>query len=123
MRAREFITEVKKGKLTKRQQQSSKGIHKYRDAEKANTDYVGFKLGQAVAMADGHTPFEIDAVSWHGKSKTAHPYTQEEADMLKQAYKAVGAAYQDLNHGNMNSEELDTINTHGPVPDRKKLTK
>lgn len=123
MRAKEFIVEVKKGKLTKRQQQSSKGIHKYRDAKKANTDYVGFKLGQAVAMADGHTPFEIDAVSWHGKSKTAHPYTQEEAEMLKQAYKAVGAAYQDLNHGDLDSDELDTINTHGPVPDRKKLTK
>jgi hypothetical protein len=75
-------------------------------------------------MADGSgKPLDMDAKSWVGKRKTVHPYSQVEADMLKQAYKAVGADWEDLNHGDMNSEELDSTNTHGPVPDRKKLKK
>lgn len=124
MRAKEFIVEKKEGKLTKRQQQSSRGIHRYGDSEHVSADYTSWKLGQAVAMADGGTnELDIDAKSWAGKRKTAHPYSQVEADMLKQAYKAVGAAWEDLNHGDLDSEELDTINKFGPVPDRKKLTK
>jgi hypothetical protein len=40
--------------------------------------------------------------------------------MLKQAYKAVGATYQDLNHGDMESKELGTVNTTSPVAKPKK---
>jgi hypothetical protein len=43
--------------------------------------------------------------------------------MLKAAYKAAGASYEDMNHGDMNSDELDSTNIYGPVPDRNKLTK
>ena len=124
MRAKEFIVEKKEGKLTKRQQQPSRGIHRYGDGEHISGDYTAWKLGQAVALADGSgKELDIDAKSWAGKRKTAHPYSQVEADMLKQAYKAVGADWQDMNHGNMNSEELDTTNKYGPVPDRKTLRK
>ena len=124
MRAKEFIAERKEGKLTKRQQQPSRGIHRYGDSEKVSGDYTAWKMGQAVAMADGSSKaLDIDAKSWVGKRKTAHPYTQEEANMLKQAYKAVGANWEDLNHGDMDSCELDTTNKYGPVPDRNKLTK
>jgi hypothetical protein len=122
MRAKEFISEAG-SRLTKRQQQSSKGIHRYHDAQKADSTYVGFRLGQAVAMANGVDPIDYDAISWAGKNKTAHPYTEEEAEMLKQAYKAVGASWEDLNHGDLESKELDSINKFGPVPDRKKLKK
>lgn len=124
MRAKEFIAERKEGRLTKRQQKPSRGIHRYGDSEKVSGDYTAWKMGQAVAMADGSSKaLDIDAKSWAGKRKTAHPYSQVEADMLKQAYKAVGADYEDLNHGDLDSEELDTTNKYGPVPDRNKLTK
>jgi hypothetical protein len=124
MRAKDFIFEKKEGKLSKRQQQPTRGVHRYGDSEHVSGDYTAFKLGQAVAMADGSgKPLDMDAKSWVGKRKTVHPYSQVEADMLKQAYKAVGADWEDLNHGDMNSEELDSTNTHGPVPDRKKLKK
>lgn len=124
MRAKDFIVEKKEGKLTKRQQKPTRGVHRYGDSEHISGDYTAWKMGQAVAMADGSTnALDIDAKSWAGKRKTAHPYTQEEADMLKQAYKAVGADWQDLNHGDLRSEELDTTNKYGPVPDRKKLKK
>lgn len=124
MRSKEFIVEKKNGKLTKRQQQPSRGIHRYGDSEHVSGDYTAWKMGQAVAMADGSSKnLDIDAKSWVGKRKTAHPYSQVEADMLKQAYKAVGADWEDLNHGDLKSEELDSTNKYGPVPDRNKLTK
>lgn len=124
MRAKDFIVEKKEGKLSKRQQQPTRGMHRYGDSEHVSGDYTAWKMGQAVAMADGSSnALDIDAKSWVGKRKTAHPYSQVEADMLKQAYKAVGADYQDLNHGDMDSEELDSTNKYGPVPDRKKLKK
>ena len=116
MRANEFITESSKGKISKRAQQSSRGINVYGDSEKMNADYTAFKLGQALAMADGSgAPLTMDAKSWYGKSKTAQPYTKEEQDMLKQAYKAVGATYTDINHGDMRSMELDSTNKNSPV--------
>ncbi len=123
MRAKEFVAERKNGRLTKRQQKSTRGLHRYSDAEKADSGYVSFRVGMAAAMSDGKNKLDIDSKSWAGKKKTAHPYTQIEADMLKAAYKAAGANYEDLNHGDLNSEELDTTNKYGPVPDRKKLTK
>lgn len=124
MRAKDFIVEKKEGKLTKRQQKPTRGVHRYGDSEHISGDYTAWKMGQAVAMADGSSnTLDIDAKSWAGKRKTAHPYSQVEADMLKQAYKAVGADYEDLNHGDLDSEELDSTNKFGPVPDRKKLTK
>ena len=120
MRAKDFITEKKQAKITKRQSQSSRGINIYGDAEKANSDYVAFKLGQAMASTDGKTAPEIDAKSWHGKKKTVHPYTQVEQEMFRLAAKAVGANYTDLNHGDMESKELDTINTVSAVAKPKR---
>ena len=115
MRAQEFISEMKVGKITKRQQQSSRGINTYGDSEHVSGDYTSFKLGQALAMADGKGKIDIDGKSWYGKKKTAHPYTQVEQDMLKDAYKAVGADYTDLNHGDMSSKELEGTHTVSPV--------
>jgi hypothetical protein len=122
MRASEFITEVRQPKPTKRQKQSSRGMNIYGDAEKANSDYVAFKLGQAMAGTDGSYVPEIDAKSWHGKKKTIHPYTEIEQQMFEKAAKAVGANYTDLNNGNMNSMELETTNKVSPVaaPKRNK---
>ena len=115
MRAREFITEKKNGRITKRQVQSTRGVNTYGDSERVSGDYTSYRLGMAVAGADGKTPVNIDSKSWAGKKKTAHPYSQIEQDMLKDAYKAVGAEYTDLNHGDMNSDELDGTNTVSPV--------
>lgn len=117
MRAKEFIQEAKssQSKITKRQQQSTAGLNTYSDGERWNSDYVAYRLGMAVASTDGTNTPNMDAKSWIGKSKSTHPYTQEEQEMLKKAYKAVGANYQDLNHGDIKSQELDTINNSSPV--------
>lgn len=123
MRAREFINETSTGKIPKRTQNPSKGLITYSDAERWNTDYVQYRLGMAVAMSDGHNSVDIDAKSWFGKSKTAAPYTPQEDEMMVQALKAVGAKFQDLNKGDMDSEELDSTNTVSPVADWQKTSK
>ena len=122
MRAREFIQEGKstQAKITKRQVQSTRGLNTYSDAEMWNSDYVAYRLGMAVAGTDGIIEPEMDAKSWIGKSKSTHPYTEEEQEMLKKAYKVVGAKYQDVNKGNMKSMELDTTNKVSPVAKIKK---
>ena len=115
MKVYDVISEATSAKITKRQSQSSRGISTYSDAEKANSDYVAFKLGQAMAATDGKTVPEIDAKSWYGKKKTVHPYTEVENEMFKKAAKAVGANYDDVNHGDMQSKELDSTNKTSPV--------
>jgi hypothetical protein len=117
MRAREFIKEATKSKISKRQQQSTRGVITFADAERWNADYVAYRLGMAVACTDGTTAPNIDAKSWIGKSKAVFPYSQVEKDMLDQAFKAVGASVQDLNGGDMESKELDSTNTVSPVAD------
>ena len=115
MKILDIITERKDGKLTKRQQQSTTGVNTYSDAEKASGDYTAYRLGMAVAGANGKDPIEMNGKSWAGKTKTTHPYSKQEQEMLKQAYKVVGAKYKDLNKGDMESQELDGTYTVSPV--------
>jgi len=112
MRATEFISETKMGKISPQQQQATRGLNifsKKIDAYDRNYDLN--RLMMAVASSDGINPIEMPAESWVGKHNTAHPYTKEEQDMLKLAYKAAGLEYIDLNNGNLDSEELSDTNT------------
>ncbi len=122
MKVYEIITEakIKQAKMTKRQNKSTRGVHTFGDAERANSDYVQFRVGMAAAATDGKTKPDIDAKSWIGKRKAAFPYTKEVADILKMAYQAAGANYEDLNHGDLNSEELETTNKQSPVASKKR---
>lgn len=115
MRAREFIQESENAKITKRKQFGTRGLNTFSDGEHWNTDYTLNRVMMAVASTDGTFVPEIDEKSWVGKTKTAHPYTKEEQAMLKMAYKAAGADYQDLNHGDMDSEEPPGGNVKSPV--------
>lgn len=120
MKVYEIITEVRQPKPTKRQAQSARGLSRYGDAERANSDYVAFKLGQAMACTDGTSKPDIDPKSWHGKKKTIHPYTEVENEMFKQAAKVVGANYEDLTGNDIRSLELDTVNKVSPVAKPKR---
>lgn len=115
MRYKEFIVEKTVGKIKKRQQQSTRGLNIYRDGERANSDYTEYRLGLALACSNGKDPIDVDAKSWYGKRKVALPYTDEEQEMLKQAYEVVGASWEDLNHGDLDSEELKSTNTVSPI--------
>ncbi len=120
MKIQEIISESTQKKITKRQQQSTAGLNTYGDSERMSGDYTAYRLGMAVAGTDGTNDPNMDAKSWVGKNKTTHPYTKQEQEMLKKAYKAVGATYQDVNHGDMQSKELDSTNKTSPVAAQKK---
>jgi hypothetical protein len=114
MRAREFVTE-RKGQITKRQQFGTVGLHLFGDGRRQNSTYTLNRLMMAAAMTDGTVEPDLDEESWIGKARSAHPYTQEEADILKMAYRAVGATYKDLNRGDLESEEPPGGNDRSPI--------
>jgi hypothetical protein len=115
MRAREFITE-RDGVIGKRRQAATVGLNLFSDGERTSSSYTLNRVMMAAAMADGSgRPLDIDEKSWVGKQRSAHPYTKVEQEMLKQAYKAAGAVYTDLNSGDLDSEEVLSTNTQSPV--------
>ena len=110
------MLEARRGKLTKRNQFATVGLNTFHDSQRSNSDYTLNRVMMAVAMADGSaTPIDMDAYSWAGKERTAHPYTEIEQNMLKQAFKAAGAEWRDLNKGDFDSEEHPGVNNISPV--------
>lgn len=121
MKILEIITEAVQGKMNKKVQDATTGVHTFGDAERANSDYVAYRLSMAAASTDGKkVKPTMDRKSWIGKRKSAHPYTKEEADILKMAYKAAGASYKDLNKGDMRSREADDVNKVSSVAPKKR---
>jgi hypothetical protein len=115
MRAIEFILETSRGKMTARQQQSTRGVHKFSDAEHWNSDYKMYRMGLALACTDGTNMPDVDFESFVGRWKMAYPYSDVEVDMLKKAYQATKTEYVDINKGDMKSKELKNTNTVSPV--------
>ena len=115
MRAREFVAEAKVGPVGKRRSAATRGLHKFRDETFADRIYELNRVMMAVASTDGTFVPDIDQESWSGRHDIAAPYTKEEADMLKQAFKATGSWNQDLNHGDMESQEVPSTNKQSPV--------
>ena len=115
MRATEFIAEDKVGKMGKRLNQATVGMNKFRDAQFADRVYELNRIMMAVASTDGTFVPELDSESWAGRNNIAAPYTPEEQDMMKMAYKAVGSHHEDLNKGDLRSQEHPAVNTASPV--------
>lgn len=119
MKIKDIITETK-GELKKGQRFAMRGLNRFADGKKWNGDYTLYRLGLALAATDGKTMPAVDEESWIGKWKAAAPYTKEEQDMLRLAYKEVHAEYEDINHGDLRSQEGPTIHKESPVPQPKK---
>lgn len=119
MKIRDIISETR-GTLKDRQRKATRGLNKFSDGKKWNGDYTLYRLGLALASTDGKTVPDVDEESWVGKWKIAAPYTQQEQDMLDVAYKTVGANIEDINHGDLRSQEGPTINRASPVASNKK---
>lgn len=116
MRAYEFLNESGPGKIGRRKQESTRGLHKFRDHNYSDKTYELNRVMMATAATDGTFVPEIDRESWIGRNNIAAPYTKQEQDMLIAAYKAVGSAYKDINNGDLRSKELDEIvNKQSPV--------
>lgn len=116
MRAYEFIAEArKKGKISKRFHMASRGIMKFVDPTFADRIYELNRVMMAAASSDGKSPLVIDSESWVGRYDLAFPYTKEEQEMLKQAYKAIGSKWEDLNNNDLRSQELKSTNIQSPI--------
>jgi hypothetical protein len=115
MRATEFVSESKIGKIGKRKQFATKGLHKFRDENAADRVYELNRIMMAAASTDGTFVPEMDSESWSGRYNVATPYTQEEQNMLMMAYKAAGSDFHDINKGDLKSQELPDTNTHSTV--------
>jgi hypothetical protein len=115
MRANEFVSESKIGKIGNRKQMATKGLHKFRDENAADRIYELNRIMMAAASTDGTFIPDIDSESWAGRYDVAAPYTQQESDMLMMAYKAAGSDYHDLNKGDLDSKEVAGTNTQSTV--------
>jgi hypothetical protein len=119
MKIKDIIVETK-GELKKRQRFAMRGLNKFTDGKKWNSDYTLYRLGLALASTDGKYMPEVDEESWIGKWKVTAPYSKAEQEMLKLAYKTVHADHEDLNKGDMRSQEGPTVNKSSVVPGKKK---
>ena len=116
MRASEFIAEGQKiGRLSKTKSFATVGLHKFVDPNRADRTYELNRVMMAAASTDGTFVPDIDGESWAGRYDIAAPYTEEEHDMLKMAYKAIGSEFQDLNKGDLRSQEIPSTSTMSPV--------
>jgi hypothetical protein len=115
MRANEFVTEAKVGRLSKTKQFATVGLHKFRDESFADRFYELERVMRAAAATDGTFVPNIDQESWAGRHNIAVPYTAAEANMLKKAYQATGSWHRDLNHNDLRSQEIPSTNKISPV--------
>lgn len=119
MKIKDIIVETK-GELKKRQRFAMRGLNKFTDGKKWNSDYTLYRLGLALASTDGKYMPEVDEESWIGKWKVTAPYSKAEQEMLKLAYKTVHADHEDMNKGDMRSQEGPTVNKSSVIPAKKK---
>jgi hypothetical protein len=115
MRAHEFLIEKQVGKIGQRRSQSTVGLNKFRDKDLADRVYELNRVMMAAASTDGTFVPDMDHESWAGRYNVAMPYTEVEQDMLEKAFQAVGSDFEDLNHGDLKSKELDSTNKRSPV--------
>lgn len=111
MRAYEFINEAKKeGKLTKNQKTSMGAVHKSRDVGGYDRTNHAYRMGMAMAMADGKSKkaVDMDSASWIEKYNTMHPYTQEEHNMIHSAMKTIPTDHKTVSDDSKSRENDDT---------------
>lgn len=114
MRAYEIIQEDRYVKtnvrLEKEQEQAIPSLH--RVAGTADRHYDLNRVMMAAATADGSKPVSIPKQSWAGRNNVAAPYTKLESDMLKQAYQAAGADWDDALKPNRHERSLEPKETN-----------
>ena len=116
MRAWEFINEGRKtGKLPDELKNAATELVKFRD-DGWDRAYTLNRAMMAAAIHDGKTDKAVDmpAASFIEKFNTAHPYTQEESNMVKGAIKTVGGQHKDIIN-DPRSREMDYVNKVSPV--------
>lgn len=112
MRATEFIVEGE-GKMPKEAEQATPGTHKVRDVGGYDRVYHMNRMMMAMAKADGKSkkPVKMDNASYVEKFNTAHPYTEEEHNMIHQAMATIPTEHQQVVPFSKSAEMGDTNKT------------
>ena len=111
MRAQEFISEDRKGKIPGGADNAMPGAHRMRDNGGYDRANHLNRVMMAAACHDGKTKNavkDMDPASWVEKYNTAHPYTKEEDNMIHGALKTIGADYHDVVSDRRSLEMPDT---------------
>jgi hypothetical protein len=109
MRAQEFINEAKEGKLPKHAERAMPTTLQMRDVGGYDRTYHLNRIMMAAACADGsNNKIDVDRSSWTEKYNTAHPYTELEAKMMKQALKTIPSEHHSVISDHKSREMHDT---------------
>ena len=97
------------------------GVDKMRDEGGYDRTYHMNRMMMAMAMHDGKGAHKVDmpVESWVEKYNTAHPYTDEEHDMVQGAMKTVPTDKKTVQKRSKSREPDDTHKV-SPVPAKKK---
>lgn len=124
MKIAEIITEdnIVKNNTKPRRDDEAVMPAAHRVAGTADRTYDLNRIMMAVAAADGKTVPSIPVQSWAGKNNIAAPYSKLESDMLKHAYQATGAEWDDALKPNQDEKSLEPKEIHkvSPVPKKRK---
>jgi hypothetical protein len=118
MRAAEFVTEDRKGKIPGGHEHAMTGAHSIRDnGGYDRTNHLN-RLMMAMAMHDGKSKKalsrdKMDPASWIEKYNSAHPYTKEEDNMVHGAMKTIGSEHI---HTLSDHRSMETPDTHKVSP-------
>ena len=120
MRAQEFVTEDRKGKIPGGHDNSMPGAHIMRDNGGYDRTNHMNRMMMAAAMHDGKTKNAIprdqmDPASWVEKYNSAHPYTKEEDNMIHGAMKTIGS---DAHHVVTDHRSIEHPEVHRVSPVR-----
>jgi hypothetical protein len=118
MRAREFVAEDRKGEIPGGHDNAMPGAFRVRDNGGYDRTNHMNRMMMAMAMHDGKDKKAIprdkmDPASWVEKYNTAHPYTDEESNMIQGAMKTIGS---DSKHHISDHRSLETPDTHKISP-------
>ena len=115
MRAREFVTEQHQGRIKTTAQRAMPGTWRFRDSG-IDRAYNLNRIMMAAACADGQStrPVDMDASSWNDRYNTAHPYTEAEHNMMRQAFGTVDTEY-DHAVPDHHSQEHPGVNKVSPI--------
>jgi hypothetical protein len=120
VRAQEFISEDRKGKIPGGADNAMPGAHIMRDnGGYDRTNWLNRAM-IAAGMHDGKSKKAIpkdqmDPASWVEKYNTAHPYTKEEDNMIHGAMKTIGA---ESHHVISDHRSIEMPDTHKTSPVR-----
>ena len=118
MRAQEFITEDQTGEIPGGHDHAMPGAWRVRDNGGYDRTNHMNRMMMAMAMHDGKTnkPLskdQMDPASWVEKYNTAHPYTNEENNMIQGAMKTIGS---DTKHHVSDHRSVEHPDTHRVSP-------